>query len=94
MKTICVKLSDEQAEAITVAAARQGMTVSTALWALLSQATADFTDFAALNDAPPRKRGRERKPRATEELSRLFANGDTLPELFDRFDRPRTRRRG
>lgn len=50
MKTIGVKLSDEQAEAITVAAARRGMTVSAAVWALLRQATADFMDFSMLDE--------------------------------------------
>lgn len=94
MKTVGVKLSDEQAEALTVAAARRGLTVSAALWALLRQATADFTDFSALADAPARKRGKERKPRAEDELARCFANGESLPDLLDRFDRPRRRRAG
>ena len=94
MKTIGVKLSSDQAEAITVAAARRGLTVSAALYALLRQATADFTDFSALKDAPPRKRGRTGKPKAEDELATCFANGDSLPELLDRFDRPRRIKRG
>lgn len=94
MKTIGVKLSDEQAEAIQVAAARKGLTVSAAPWVLLRQATADFTDFSALDSAQPRKRGRGSKPHSAEELSQLFANGETLAELLDRFERPRRRQRG
>lgn len=94
MKTVGVKLSDEQAEAIIAAAARKGLTVSAALWVLLRQATRDFMDFSALDSAQPRKRGRERKPHSAEELGQLFANGETLAELLDRFDRPRKRQRG
>jgi hypothetical protein len=32
------------------------------------------------------------KPKATEELSRYFANGETITDLMVRFERPRRRR--
>lgn len=88
MKTIAVKLNDEQAEALQVAAARRGLTTSAALAHLLCEATAGFTDFAALDAAPHRKRGRQRETgaAAVETLDALLASGETLADLFERFD--------
>lgn len=92
MKTIGVKLRDDQAEAFQIAAARHGLTVSAAMAVILRQTTADFQDFSALDGAKQPKRGRASKPRATEELAEYFANGETLEDLIDRFERPRKRR--
>lgn len=94
MTTIAVKLKNDEAEAFQVAAARRGLTTSAALAAILRQATSDFRDFGVLDGVTQPKRGRLARPRAAEELSKCFADGETVTELFERFDRPRKRRGG
>lgn len=89
MRTIGVKLQSEQAEAFQVAAIRHGLTVSAAIAAILREATADFTDFSCLEGVEQPKRGRAAKVKAKEQLTACFANGETVEELFDRFERKR-----
>ncbi len=91
-RTIAVKLHDDQAEAFQVAAARRGLTISAAIAAILRQATNDFQDFAILDGVKQPKRGRAGKPKAAEELSSYFANGENITDLMGRFERPRKRR--
>lgn len=83
MKTVAVKLTEQQAQVLASAAERYGLTTSAAIAALLASATDNYADFRALGSAEPRKRGRAARigAGAVKDLNELAVAGWTAGEV-------------
>lgn len=84
MKTVAVKLTEQQAQALAGAAERYGLTTSAAIAALLASATDNYADFRMLGSAEPRKRGRAARigAGAVKDLNELTSAGWTAGQLI------------